>query len=406
MASSASAIDLIRKIRTELEKKYKDSTELFPDFTVIKKIEVIPTGSSIVNLVTGVGGYPRGRVTEIYGEYSSGKTTLAIESMAECQKLGGRVLFLDYEHALDLLYARKLGLSLSADKFIFAQPEYFEQGAEIADRLIDADLIDMVVIDSGAAMTPRVQMEGGFDEEGGSQKGTQAALMANFLAVMTKKINKGRKPVLLLLNQTRAYINIGGPRQKNAPKSQPAGGNAIKFYTSIRMELEDVTFEGKELRDTKGTDQVYTQKRVRVTAKKNKLAPPFIRGQIVIEFGKGINDLVSIGELAEARLNIMHGAGFYRYEGRTPQTSVSCRGREEFLRLLEESPALAQEIEAKVLETIQSDHAKSLGLKELKLGEDAKMLESDSPGTLLLETGDGPPNHLSSGDGMPLDEDD
>lgn len=378
------AADALEKVKKVLERRYKDSTELFPDFDTIKQIEVIAAPSTIINAITGIGGFPRGRVTEIYGPFSSGKTTIAIEVAAETQRRNpdAVVLYMDYEHAFDARYARALGLDLSKERFIFAQPEYFEQGGEIMLAFIEEGLIDMIVIDSAAAMTPKSEMEGNFDKDGGSQKGAQAALMANFLAIATKKLNRGRKPALVIINQTRANIQIGGRPQKNAPREQSAAGNGLKFYASMRLELEIVANEGDTARGTKGTDQIYTQNRVRITAVKNKLAPPFMRGQFVIEYGKGINNLQSIAELAEARLGIMSGAGFFRYNGDTPSTSFTCRGREAFVDLLEKSPDIRTEIENKVLDTIKAEHAAALGITSIKTSAPAKIVEGD---TVYLE---------------------
>jgi len=394
LVSSQDQAGIIQRVRDALEKKYKASTELFPDFTTIKQIAVIPSPAAIINAVTGIGGMPRGRVLEIHGPYSSGKTTIATEICASAQQADPQAvaLYLDYEHAFDATYAHKLGVDLNPGRFIFAQPDYFEQGAEIIDAYVTAGVVDVIVIDSAAAMTPKSILDGSFDEEGGSQKGTQAALMSQFLEKITKKINKGKKPALILINQTRAVINIGGRPQKNAPKEQAAGGNGIKFYSSIRLGLEIVHNEGDELRGTKGTDQVYTQNRVRVTCTKNKLAPPFMRGTLVIEYGKGINNIVSIAELAEARLGIMSGAGFFKYDGDTPATTFSCRGREAFQAELISNPALQKEIEHKVLESIKAEHAASLGIDSIKVSGYAKEIDSGS-GTLVLtdddETGPG-----------------
>lgn len=379
MAASEQPIDLINKIKKRLDAKYKDSPELFPDFTRIKQIDTIRSPSAIINSITGIGGFPRGRVTEIYGPFSSGKTTIAIEVSAEAQRTAkdARILYLDYEHAFDAVYGHKLGLDLAEDRFILAQPDNFEMGAQIAIDFLEAGLVDMIVVDSAAAMTPKSELEGRFDDEGGSQKGTQAALMAQWLARVTKMINKGRKPALVIINQTRAVISIGGRPQKNAPKTQAAGGNALKFYSSIRLELDIISQEGDENRGSKGTDQIYTQNRVRVTCVKNKLAPPFMRGSLVIQYGKGINNLVSVAELAEARLGIMSGAGFFKYEGKTPETSLSCRGREAFQQNLESNPALLKEIEEAVLQSIRDEHAASLGIKEIQQGGRAKEIEAD-----------------------------
>lgn len=378
MAAPATPTNIsIEDIKKKLEKRYSGSSELFPDLTQAKSVDVIPAPSAIINCITGIGGLPRGRVTEIHGPFSSGKTTIASEIGAAAQAADpeAKVLFVDFEHAFDAAYGRKLGLILTPDRFIFSQPEYFEQGADIALELVP--YVDMIVIDSAAAMTPRSELEGTMDQDGGSQKGTQAALMAQFLSKITKKLGTGRKPALVLINQTRAVINIGGRPRPGAPKEQAAGGNAIKFYTSLRMELEPMNNEGDGARGTKGTDQVYTQTRVRITVVKNKLAPPFMRGQIVIEYGKGINNLVSIGELAEAHLGIMSGAGFFKYEGHTQETSFSCRGRDAFLKILEESTEIQKEIEARVLKTIQDKHATMLGLDEIKVSGKAKTIDQD-----------------------------
>jgi len=401
----ATTTDLISDVRKRLEKRYKDSTELFPDLTTARKIDVIKSGSSIVDAVTGVGGFPRGRVTEVHGPYSSGKTTLAIEAMISCQKDGGTPLFEDYEHALDMRYAHHLGLDLSPDKFIYIEPDYFEQGADAAMAFMDAGLVDLLVFDSAAAMTPKSALEGVMDTDGGSQKGTQAALMAQFLAKVTKLLSKGRRPAMIFLEQMRANINIGGRPQKNAPKEQPAGGNAMKFYSSLRLLLEIITPEGADKRDTKGTDQVYTQNKVRVTAVKNKLAPPWIRGDFAIKFGEGYDNIGSIASLAEARLGIMSGAGYFKYNGEKPATSFSCRGREEFLEILKQDPDITQELERKVLEAIQQEHAKALGFDSIKQEGKAKTIEAD-PGTMYLDDDRDPddkPKGLN-GHGLPTDD--
>lgn len=236
-------MDKIVDIKKKLEARYRDSSELFPDFTSAKEIEVVPSPSAIVNLVTGLGGFPRGRVTEIHGPYSSGKTTLATEISVTAQKMDPKavVLFVDYEHAFDATYGYKLGLDLDPERFVFVQPEYFEQGARVIHEFVDRDLVDLICIDSAAAMTPKVEMEGEWDKDGGSIKGLQASLMARFLERITKKIPRGRKPPLIILNQTRAFINIGGRPQKNPPKEVPAGGNALKFYSSSRQATATIS---------------------------------------------------------------------------------------------------------------------------------------------------------------------
>jgi recombination protein RecA len=392
----------IAKIRATLEKKYSDSSELFPDFRTIRQIKTIPTGSIILDCITGVAGYPRGRVTEIYGDYSTGKTTLALLAIASLQKADPATvaLFVDYEHAIDLAYARKLGVDISEDRFILSQPEYFEQGDMVIDSFLEADLVDLIVIDSTAAMTPRAELEGEIDDEGGTQKGMQSALMARFLARTTKKLNRGRKPALLLLNQIRAFIQIGGRPQKNAPKTQPAGGNATKFYTTIRLELEIIQREisDEKLRGTKGTDRVYTQNTVRVTAVKNKVAPPHIRGSIVLEYGKGVNNLASLVELAEGKLAVQ-SASYFKYDGGTPETTFSCRGRDAFTLELERNPKLRASVESKVLAAMRAEQAKDLGLTELKMGPAAKEIEAPKPPPPLVLSDEGP-KKATNGNGV------
>lgn len=368
--------DMISQVKKTLEKSYKDCTELFPDFTTVKEIAVISSNSAVIDAVTGIGGFPRGRVTEVFGPESSGKTTFAIGAAVACQSHDdGVVLYLDFEHAFDARYAHTLGLNLNSDRFIFCQPENFEQGAQIIDQFVVAGLVDLVVCDSAAAMIPREELEGKADAT--MRIGLQARLMSQFLSRMTKKIPRGRKPAMIIVNQTRTRIDVNNPRN-NGPDS--AAGMALRFYSSVRLSLEITRKEGESQRNTSGmgTDQVYTQNRVRITAVKNKLASPFIRGTLVLEYGKGINNLVSVAELAEAKLGIMSGAGFFKYEGDLPAHSFSCRGREAFLQLLEEKPALLEELEKKVLDAIKADHAKALGLTgSLVRSGKAKEIEED-----------------------------
>lgn len=379
---SNSGKDQIAQIKKRLELAYKDSTELFPDFTTVKEIGVISSNSTIIDAVTGIGGFPRGRVTEVYGPESTGKTTFAIGASVACQEQGGTVLFQDFEHAFDARYAHKLGLNLNSEKFIFCQPEHFEQGAAIAYQFVDAGLVDLIVCDSAAAMIPKAELEGEADAKQGI--GVQARLMSMFLNKITKKLPRGRKPALIIVNQTRMHIDVKNPRL-NAEGS--AAGKAMKFYASIRLELEIVRKEGESQRGKadQGTDQVYTQNRVRITAVKNKLASPFIRGSLVLEYGKGINNLVSVAELAEAKLGIMSGAGFFKYQGDSEATSFSCRGREAFLELLEANEPLMKELETKVLGAIKQDHARALGLTG-SLESSGAAKEIEEVGTVVLSS--------------------
>jgi recombination protein RecA len=392
-----SSVVTVAQVRRDLEKRYADSTELFPDFFTVKKIDVIPSPNAIVNAITGVGGFPRGRVTEVFGPEMSGKTTLAIELAVLLMQSSpeARVAFVDYEHAFDASYARALGLDLQPERFIFSQPESFEQGVVVIDNFVTADLVDLIIVDSCAAMVPKAELEGDLDKEGGTQKGLQSALMARFLARVTKKISRGRRPALVLLNQMRSIINIGRYVRPGGPTLKAAGGNAMKFYTSIRLELDIIKTEGDSKRGTKVTDQVYTQNRVRMTAVKNKLAPPFMRGSFVMEYGKGTNHITSIGELAEARLGIMSGSGHFKYDGDIPETSVTCRGRDTFLDALKTNEPLRVEIQKKVLDLIRLEHAASLGIEDIEVGGEAKSLAEGEPAPDIV---------LNDGDGMPAED--
>lgn len=364
----ASDLAAIVKIRKALEKKFSDTTELFPDFTTRPNIAVIPTRSAILNTVTGLGGIPRGRVTEIFGAESSGKTTIATELVAELQRRdpNGMAMYVDYEHAFDHSYAHALGVDLNLDRFIFVQPDNFEQGDLIIDEFITNNIPDIIIIDSAAAMTPKDEMEGKADEK--TRIGLQSQLMSKMLGRITKKLSRGRKPALVILNQVRTKINIKDPRQ-TGPDS--AGGHALRFYASIRIKLENIGGEGDENRNSsgQGTDQIYTRSKVRITCIKNKLAPPFMRGQVVIDYGTGINNVISIGELAESKLGIMSGSGFYKYSGDTPGTSLNLRGRDLFHQELMKNSALCRELEGKVLAKIQEQMTKGLGLRKITLPE-------------------------------------
>lgn len=384
----------IDDLRKKLEKRFKDSTEIFPDFTSIKQIDVIPSSSAIIDAVTGIGGFPRGRVTEIYGGYSTGKTTLATQASAVIQTIGPDqvVLFMDYEHAFDAAYAHKLGVNLDPNRFIFCQPDSFEQGDLIMDSFVSSGLVDLIVVDSAAAMTPAEDLEGKVDSTG--RIGLQAQLMSRMLTRMTKKISKGRKPALVILNQTRTKIDIKNTRNTG---EDSAAGNALRFYASLRLKLENISGEGEEGRSTKDvTDRLYTRNKVRVTAVKNKLAPPFIRGTFFIDYGRGVNNIVSIAELAEQKLGIMSGAGFFKYAGDKEETSFSCRGRDEFHRILAERPVLMKEIEGKVLAAMREEQAMSLGVTVIDTTQQAKEIESDGHSYVDLSSG--------SADGLPIEE--
>lgn len=390
----------IRDLRRKLEKHFQDTSEIFPDFTSVKKIDVVSSSSVIVDAITGIGGFPRGRMTEVFGGYSSGKTTLLTQGSASVQRINpnSTVLFVDFEHAFDASYGHALGVDLNPDRFVFCQPDYFEQGWAVIDQFVSQGLVDMVILDSAAAMTPRAELEGSVEDTGGI--GLQARLMSRMLGQLTKKISRGRKPALVIANQTRMKIDTKNARNN---REDSAAGSALKFYASLRLQLEIITGEGDEGRSKSVTDQLYTQNRVRVTAIKNKLAPPWMRGQITMEYGRGINNILSVAELAEQKLGIMSGSGYFKYEGDTTETSVNCRGRDAFQDIMMKSPEIYREIEGKVLARMREEHAASLGVKVLSTGESAKEI-TYSEEVMVIDSNSSRESLVLPSDGLPVED--
>jgi recombination protein RecA len=355
-----SALDQILSIRKKLEKHY--DSELFPPFDASRPIDVIPSPSAIINAVTGVGGTPRGRIVEILGPEATGKTTLAMEYVAELHRRDPTAcaLYLDFEHTLDPGYAKALGIDLDPARFIFVQPDYFEQGDAILSSFLEADLIDIGVVDTLAAAMPLSQYQGEADPGAGEGKskdpyvGLHARTCSRALNQWKTKIARGRKPALVLVNQVRKKFSFTG---YGSAVEEGTGGLAPKFYSTIRLSLEPARGEGKEERDTKAAvDQLHQRVRVRVTAIKNKVAPPFRRGTMVIEFGKGISNAQSTIDLAIMYLGIKNGSWF-KYDGDTDETSFSCQGRGSLVDLLKANPATQRELELKALEKLQLSDA-------------------------------------------------
>jgi recombination protein RecA len=292
-------------------------------------IAVIPSGSITLDAALGVGGYPKGRVIEIYGPESSGKTTLAIHAIAEAQKAGGIAAFIDAEHAFDSYYAQKLGVDV--DNLLISQPNDGEQALEIADHLIRSSAIDIVVIDSVAALTPRAEIEG---EMGESKMGLQARLMSQALRKLTGSISK-TKTVCIFINQLRDKIGVvyGNPETTT-------GGNALKFYASVRIDIRKLS----AIKD--GEEQLGVRAKVKVV--KNKVAPPFRRAEFDIIYGEGIS---KIGEILDMGVDngIIKKAGSWFSYGERKLT----QGREAVKELLLPDTALAAEIEEKVRETLK-----------------------------------------------------
>ena len=294
-------------------------------------VDVIPTGSVGLNAALGVGGYPRGRIIEIYGPESSGKTTLAIHAIAEAQKMGGIAAIIDAEHAFDRFYAQKLGVDI--DNLLISQPDCGEQALEIAEQLIRSSAIDIIVIDSVAALTPKAEIEG---EMGDNKVGLQARLMSQALRKLTSAISK-TKTTCIFINQLREKIGVmfGNPETTT-------GGNALKFYASVRLDIRRVT----QLKD--GEDAIGNQVRVKVV--KNKVAPPFRKAEFDIMFGEGISRVGEIVDLGVQYGIIKKSGSFFSYN----DTKLA-QGRDRTKALIADNPELAEELEAKISDAIKGN---------------------------------------------------
>jgi recombination protein RecA len=313
----------------KIEKGYGKGTIMKLGDNAIEDVQVISSGSIGVDIALGVGGFPRGRVVEIYGPESSGKTTLAIHAIAEAQKAGGIAAFIDAEHAFDRFYAKNLGVDI--ENLYISQPDNGEQALEITDHLIRSGALDIVVIDSVAALTPKSEIEG---EMGDSKMGLQARLMSQALRKLTANINR-TNTTLVFINQLREKIGVmfGNPETTT-------GGNALKFYASVRIDIRRIgqIKEGEEIQGN----------RTRVKVVKNKLAPPFRKAEFDIIYGQGISktgELIDLG--VEMEILKKSGSWFSYGETRLGQ------GRDAVKNLLRDNPELSEEIEQKIKETIQ-----------------------------------------------------
>ncbi|MBQ8608070.1 MAG: recombinase RecA, partial [Bacteroidaceae bacterium] len=295
----------------------------------IESIEVIPTGSIGLNAALGVGGYPRGRIIEIYGPESSGKTTLAIHAIAEAQKAGGIAAFIDAEHAFDRFYAAKLGVDI--DNLWISQPDNGEQALEIADQLIRSSAIDIIVIDSVAALTPKAEIEG---DMGDNKVGLQARLMSQALRKLTSTINK-TNTTCIFINQLREKIGImfGNPETTT-------GGNALKFYASVRLDIR----RAQQIKD--GEEVIGNQTRVKVV--KNKVAPPFRKAEFDIMFGEGISRAGEIIDLGVELGIIKKSGSWFSYND-----SKLAQGRDASKQLIQDNPELAEELEERIFAALK-----------------------------------------------------
>jgi len=314
----------------KLDKTYGKGSVMKMGDVAYENIEVIPSGSLGLDLALGVGGYPRGRVIEIYGPESSGKTTLALHAMAEAQKAGGIAAFIDAEHAFDRFYASNLGVDI--DNLIISQPDYGEQALEIADNLISSGAVDIVVVDSVAALTPKSEIEG---EMGDSKMGLHARLMSQALRKLTATINKTNCTVIFI-NQLREKIGVmfGNPETTT-------GGNALKFYASVRLDIRRRT-------QIKDGDKILGN-RAKVKVVKNKVAPPFQTTEFDIMYGQGVSKVGEILDLG-VELEIIKKSGSWFSYGDTKLG----QGRDAVKSLIGDNPELAEELETKITEKIKA----------------------------------------------------
>ena len=287
-------------------------------------IPVVSSGSIGLDIALGIGGFPRGRITEVYGPESSGKTTLTLHAVAEAQKLGGVAAFIDAEHALDIVYARKLGVKV--DELLISQPDNGEQALEIADMLVRSGAIDIIVIDSVAALVPRAELEG---DMGDSHMGLQARLMSQAMRKLTGTINRSRS-IVVFINQIRMKIGVmfGSPETTT-------GGNALKFYSSLRLDI-------RRIGAIKKSDQVLGN-RTRVKVVKNKLAPPFREAEFDLMFGEGISKAGDLLDIASNNDIVEKSGSWYSYNG-----NKIGQGRDNCKIFLKENTDIMNEIEAKV----------------------------------------------------------
>ena len=313
----------------KLDKTYGKGTVMKMGDSAVEDVDVIPTGSLGLDVALGVGGYPRGRVIEIYGPESSGKTTLTLHAIAEAQKKGGIAAFIDAEHAFDRVYAEKLGVDI--ENLIISQPDNGEQALEIADNLIRSGAIDIVIIDSVAALTPKSEIEG---EMGDSKMGLHARLMSQALRKLTGSISK-TKCTVIFINQLREKIGVmfGNPETTT-------GGNALKFYASVRLDIRRST----QIKDTNSTA---TGNKTRVKVVKNKVAPPFKQAEFDIMYGEGISKVGEIIDLGVDFEIIKKAGSWFSYD----DTKLG-QGRDAVKALLLDNPELMEELETKIKDAI------------------------------------------------------
>ena len=321
---------------SQIEKQFGKGSVMKLGEATVMDVEAIPTGSLSLDIALGIGGIPRGRIVEVYGPESSGKTTLTLHMIAEAQKLGGEAAFIDAEHALDPTYAKHLGVDI--DNLIVSQPDTGEQALEIAEALVRSGALDIIVVDSVAALVPKAEIDG---DMGDSHIGLQARLMSQALRKLAGAINK-TKTVIIFINQLREKVGImfGNPETTT-------GGRALKYYASVRLDIRKV--------ENIKTDGEVTGNRARVKVVKNKMAPPFREAEFDIVYGKGISKSGSILDLA-VNLDIIEKSGsWFSYNGERIG-----QGRENIKKYLEDNPTVMSEIEEKVRDNYKKAFEQSL----------------------------------------------
>lgn len=327
LSQEEAKLEALKTALSTIEKKYGQGAVMKLSDSAHVQVPVIPTGSIGLDLALGIGGLPKGRVTEIYGPESSGKTTLTLHVIAECQKQGGTAAFIDAEHALDTAYAARLGVKV--DELLISQPDHGEQALDIADMLVRSGAVDLVVIDSVAALIPQSELEGNMGE---TQVGGHARLMSHALRKLTGTIHKS-KTCVIFINQIRMKIGMMG---YGSPETT-TGGNALKFYSSVRMDIRKI----QTLKDKEESYGAAT----RVKVVKNKMAPPFREAKFDILFGTGISRSGEIIDLGVAAGIIDKSGAWFAYG-----SEKLGQGRDNVRAMLDENEALRNEIEAKVIE--------------------------------------------------------
>lgn len=375
-ATKDAKLSALKAAMGQIEKSYGRGAIMRLGDDAIEQVEVIPAGSIGLNYALGVGGYPKGRIIEIFGPESSGKTTLAIHAIAEAQKRGGIAAIIDAEHAFDRFYAEKLGVDVN--ELLMSQPDNGEQALEIVEQLIRSAAVDLIVVDSVAALTPKNEIEG---EMGDRNMGLQARLMSQAMRKLTGAISR-TNTTCIFINQLRA--NIGS---MFGPAETTTGGNALKFYASVRIDIRP----GSSLKDG---DNVFGR-HTKVKIVKNKVAPPFKRCEFDIMFGEGISKAYEILDLGVEHDIIQKSGSWFSYDG-----SKLAQGRDAAKRVIEDNPELADELEAKIMAALKE--AETQGKKSNKKASsttktsakkndpdlDEYDIEDEIPDDLLLEDDD------------------